>query len=94
MWVPDLKVTGAWLDHPHPSSAVVKEGVELYLYFHSGPSWAVLSEFYLYLLPFIILPIQSSHRQSEKWFIKNKLQTSTTKLFLDIFAINSNNIDP
>ena len=30
------------VDHPLPSRAEVKEIVELYLYFPSGPSWAVL----------------------------------------------------
>ena len=30
------------VDHPTPSSAKVKEGVELYLYSPSGPSWPVL----------------------------------------------------
>ena len=29
-------------DHPHPSSAKVKETVELYLYSPSGPLWPVL----------------------------------------------------
>ena len=40
------------VDHPQPSSADVKERVELYLYSPSGPSWTVLwstSSFYLYL---------------------------------------------
>jgi hypothetical protein len=36
------------VDHPPPSNAEVKERVELYLYSHSGPSWPVLGEFYLY----------------------------------------------
>jgi hypothetical protein len=30
------------VDHPYPSSARVKERVELYLYSPSGPSWPVL----------------------------------------------------
>ena len=30
------------VDHPPPSSAEVKERVELYLYSHSEPSWPVL----------------------------------------------------
>jgi hypothetical protein len=30
------------IDHPPPSSAEVKERVELYLYSPSGPSWPVL----------------------------------------------------
>jgi hypothetical protein len=33
---------GRGVDHPPPSSAEVKERVELYLYSPSGPSWLVL----------------------------------------------------
>jgi len=39
---PGLKRPGRGLNHPLPSSAEVKERVELYLYSHSGPSWSVL----------------------------------------------------
>ena len=37
------KVGGAWrgVDHPPPSSAEVKETVQLYLYSPSGPNWPV-----------------------------------------------------
>jgi hypothetical protein len=37
-----LKRQGRGVDHPTPSSAEVKERVELYLYSPSGPSWPVL----------------------------------------------------
>jgi hypothetical protein len=36
------KRPGRGVDHPPPSSAEVKERVELYLYSPSGPSWPVL----------------------------------------------------
>jgi len=35
------KRSGRGVDHLPPSSAEVKESVELYLYFPSGPSWPV-----------------------------------------------------
>ena len=40
--VPGVKRPGRGVDHPRPSSAEVKERVELYLYSPSGPSWSVL----------------------------------------------------
>jgi hypothetical protein len=39
---PGVKRPGRGVDHPLPSSAEVKERVELYLYTPSGPSWPVL----------------------------------------------------
>ena len=38
------KAAGAWCWHPPSSDAVVKERVELYRYFPSGPSWPALRE--------------------------------------------------
>jgi len=37
-----LKRSGRGVDHPPPSGAEVKERVELYLYYPSGPSWPVV----------------------------------------------------
>jgi len=39
---PGVKQQGRGVDHQPPSSAEVKERVELYLYSSFGPSWAVL----------------------------------------------------
>ena len=39
---PGVKRPGRGVDQPPPSSAEVKERVELYLYSPSGPSWHVL----------------------------------------------------
>jgi hypothetical protein len=44
-----VKRPGRGVNHPPPSSAEVKERVELYLYSPSGPSWPVLGELYFYL---------------------------------------------
>jgi hypothetical protein len=40
--LPGVKRPGRGVDHHPPSSAEVKERVELYLYSTSGPSWPVL----------------------------------------------------
>jgi hypothetical protein len=45
---PRSKVAGEWRWPPTPSSAEVKEKVQLYLYSPSGPSWPVL----VWTLPF------------------------------------------
>jgi len=39
---PGVKRPGRGVDHPPPFGAKVKERVELYFYFPSGPSWPVL----------------------------------------------------
>jgi hypothetical protein len=42
--IPGGKAPGRGADHPPPTSAEVKEKVELYLYSPSGPSWPVLGK--------------------------------------------------
>jgi hypothetical protein len=45
-----VKQPGLGVDHPPPSSAEVKERVELYLYYPSGPSWPVLGGIFLFCI--------------------------------------------
>jgi len=49
-YCPGVKRPGHGVDRPPPSSAEVKERVQLYLYSPSGPSWSVLEQ----TLPFIL----------------------------------------
>ena len=50
-WIfPGGKAAVAWHDHPPPSSAEVKESVDLYLYSSSGPLWPVQGELTTYIL--------------------------------------------
>ena len=51
-WVSFLGVKrrGRGVGHPLPSSAQVKERVQLYLYSPYGLSWPVIGEYYLYHL--------------------------------------------
>jgi hypothetical protein len=43
-YCPGVKRRGRGADRPPPSSAEVKESVQLYLYYPSGPSWSVLGK--------------------------------------------------
>ena len=47
---PGVKRPGRGVDHPLPSSAEVKERVELYLHFPTGPSCLLQDELYIYLI--------------------------------------------
>jgi hypothetical protein len=42
-----VKKPGCGVDHPHTSSAGVKERVEIYLYSLYGPSWPVIFTVFL-----------------------------------------------
>jgi hypothetical protein len=57
------KAAGTWFWPPTPSSAEVKERVQLYLYSPSGPSWSVL----LWILP---LPLPLPHTAHQKIILK------------------------
>ena len=39
---PGVKRRGRGVDHPSPPSAEVKERIDIYVYYTSGPSWALL----------------------------------------------------
>jgi hypothetical protein len=51
---PVVKRPGRVVDHQPPSSARVKERVELYLYSPSGPSWSVLGRPLPLPLPYLV----------------------------------------
>ena len=51
-----VKRPGRGDDHPPPSSAEVKERVQLRLYSTSGPSWPVIGWIYLYLYLLLVWP--------------------------------------
>jgi hypothetical protein len=47
VFFPGVKRPGSGINHPPPSSAEIKEKVDLYLYSLSGHSWPVLEQTYL-----------------------------------------------
>jgi hypothetical protein len=61
---PGVKRPGCDVDHPPPSSAEVKERVELYVCFPSGPSWPVLGR---------SLPFYSPLNQHKRQFYGHEL---------------------
>jgi hypothetical protein len=60
-YFPEVKQSGRGVDHPPPSSAEIKERVELYLYSTSGPSWPAIG----WTLP---LPLLGQLNRSMSWF--------------------------
>jgi hypothetical protein len=65
---PGVKRSRRGGDHPPPSSAEVKERVELYLYSPSGPSWPVLG----WVLPFLPYALNTVFRQLYLLYKKDK----------------------
>jgi hypothetical protein len=63
---PGVKRPGRGVDHLPPSSAEVKERIQLYLYYPSGPSWPVLG----WTLP---LPM-SVYLETETFHVEQTLQ--------------------
>jgi len=77
---PGVKRPGRGLDHPPPSSAEVKERIELYLYSTSGPSWPILG--WTVPLPFRqqklwsnVCQIRRERGDARIWKTKQKVKT-------------------
>jgi len=63
---PGVKRPGCGVDYLPPSSAEVKEGVELYLYSPSGPSWPLLGQTIRLPLP---LPLPLPNNTASETFL-------------------------
>jgi hypothetical protein len=72
---PGVKRPGRGVNHGPPSSAEVKERVELYIYSPSGPSWHVLRELCLYLCIY-------THTQTHTYF-KEQIKFQNSKFGAD-----------
>ena len=64
------------LNLPHPSSAKVKERVQLYLYYPSGPSWPVIGWTTSLSIACVEADVESNN---EKIYVKFKRKESRTK---------------
>ena len=78
---PGVKWPGPGANHPLPSSAEVKERVQLYLYYPSGPSWSVLGR--TLPLPFSFF----TSCQSLGWWRNLSFWSETSKRELDALHI-------
>ena len=84
-WVlPRVKWLGRGIDHPPPSSADVKERVQLYLYSPSGPLWPVIG----WTLPIFIL-MTAEHfypKKAAKWIKHISAQILPQNVFVVIWV--------
>ena len=90
--IPGVKRPGRGVNHPPPSSAEVKERIELYMYSPSGPLWLVLRQTLpFYLLPFIfsIEDIQLVLETKKRYIILTvkPLQKGVWEMSVDIIAV-------
>jgi hypothetical protein len=73
-YFPGVKLPGCGIDHPPLSSAEVKERVELYLHYPSGPSWPVLGwTLPLYLKIFVFYVIAMFRQKASIYVLTGEL---------------------
>jgi len=84
---PGVKRPGRGVDHPPPSSAEVKERVELYLYTPFGPSWPVLGWTLPLPLP-LWIPTYNWNLTSYFHTRRRKHLVTSTNTLLSVFSID------
>jgi hypothetical protein len=78
---PVVKRPGRGVNHPPQSSAEVKERVELYLYYPSGPSWPVLGKTLPLSFIYLICKSVEKCRRKFRWqFPGEKFPSKQTEL--------------
>jgi hypothetical protein len=80
--IPGVKRPGRGVHHPPPSSAEVKERVELYLYSPSGPSWLVLRRTLPLPVIHVWLHVSTNYTVIFRSFRQHKFQNQNCKLRL------------